>query len=153
MLSYWWTGVIKLTEQRTLVLVKPDGVEGQHIGDIITRIEHKGYQITALKVIQATKEQLEAHYEDKVNAPFFPELVSYMQEGPIVGIIVTGTNVVPIIHRMAGATNPGQADWGTVRGGFGREWPDGNLRNVIHTSDSPSEAEREISIWFPEESR
>ena len=142
-----------MTEQRTLVLVKPDGVKGQHIGDIITRIEHKGYQIAALKVIQATKEQLEAHYEDKVNAPFFPELFSYMQEGPLVGVIVTGTNVVSIIHRMAGATNPSQADWGTVRGDFGREWPDGNLRNVIHTSDSPSEAEREISIWFPEEGR
>ena len=94
MISYLWIGGISMTEQRTLVLVKPDGVKGQHIGDIITRIEHKGYQITALKVIQATKEQLEAHYEDKVNAPFFPELVSYMQEGPLVGVIVTGTNVV-----------------------------------------------------------
>lgn len=142
-----------MSEQRTLVLVKPDGVKAQHIGDIITRIEHKGYKIEALKMINATKEQLAKHYQDKVNAPFFPELVSYMQEGPIAGIIVAGTNVVPIIHKMAGATNPGEADWGTVRGDFGREWPDGNLRNVIHTSDSPSEAEREISIWFPEESR
>lgn len=91
-----------MTEQRTLVLVKPDGVKGQHIGDIITRIEHKGYQIAALKVIQATKEQLEAHYKDKINAPFFPELVSYMQEGPLVGVIVTGTNVVSVIHGWQG---------------------------------------------------
>lgn len=140
-----------MAEERTLILVKPDGVKGQHIGDIITRIEHKGYKIEALKVINATLAQLKEHYHDKVDAPFFPELTSYMQEGPLVGIIASGTNIVSILHRMAGATNPGKADWGTVRGDYGREWPDGNLRNVIHTSDSPSEAEREIAIWFPEE--
>lgn len=73
-----------------------------------------------------------------------------MMEGPIVGMVVSGTNVVEAIHNMAGATNPGQAEWGTIRGDFGREWPDGVLRNVIHTSDTVDGAAREIKIWFPE---
>lgn len=137
-------------DEYTLVLVKPDGVKTRHIGDIITRIERKGYTIEALKMIIPTEEKLRQHYADKVDKPFFPELLEYMTEGPIVGIVVSGTNVVQAIHNMAGATNPGEAEWGTIRGDYGREWPDGNLRNIIHTSDTVESAQHEIGIWFPE---
>ena len=137
-------------DEYTLVLVKPDGVKTRHIGDIITRIERKGYKIEALKMIEPTKEKLRQHYFDKVDKPFFPELLEYMTEGPIVGIVVSGTNVIQAIHNIAGATKPGEADWGTIRGDYGREWPDGNLRNIIHTSDNVDSASREINIWFPE---
>ena len=137
-------------DEYTLVLVKPDGVKTRHIGDIITRIERKGYNIEALKMIDPSEEKLRQHYFDKVDKPFFPELLEYMTEGPIVGIVVSGTNVIKAIHNMAGATNPGEAEWGTIRGDYGREWPDGNLRNIIHTSDNVNSATREIGIWFPE---
>ena len=112
-------------DEYTLVLVKPDGVKTRHIGEIITRIERKGYKIEALKMIQPTEELLRQHYADKVDKPFFPELLEYMTEGPIVGIVVSGTNVIKAIHNMAGATNPVEAEWGTIRGDYGREWPDG----------------------------
>ena len=81
-------------DEYTLVLVKPDGVKTRHIGDIITRIERKGYTIEALKMIIPTEEKLRQHYADKVDKPFFPELLEYMTEGPIVGIVVSGTNVI-----------------------------------------------------------
>ena len=137
-------------DEYTLVLVKPDGVKTRHIGDIITRIERKGYNIEALKMIDPSEKKLRQHYFDKVDKPFFPELLEYMTEGPIVGIVVSGTNVIQAIHNMVGATNPGEAEWGTIRGDYGREWPDGNLRNIIHTSDNVNSATREIGIWFPE---
>ncbi len=137
-------------DEYTLVLVKPDGVKTRHIGDIISKIENKGYRIEALKMINPTKDKLRQHYFDKVDKPFFPELLNYMMEGPIVGVVVSGTNVVHAIHNMAGATNPGEAAWGTIRGDYGREWPDGVLRNIIHTSDNVENAKREIGIWFPE---
>lgn len=142
--------MMTMAEEWTLVLVKPDGVKNRHVGEVITRIERKGYQIIDLKMIEPTENKLRQHYADKVNEPYFAGLMSYMTEGPIVGIIVAGTNVVKAIHRMAGATNPVEAAWGTIRGDFGREWPDGNLRNVVHTSDNPANAKREIEIWFLE---
>ena len=81
-------------DEYTLVLVKPDGVKTRHIGDIITRIERKGYRIEALKMINATQDELERHYYDKTDKPFWPEILTYMMEGPIVGMVVSGTNVV-----------------------------------------------------------
>lgn len=139
-----------IADEYTLVLVKPDGVQTRHIGEIITRIERKGYRIEALKMIRATAEQLRQHYQDKVDQPYFPQLLAYMMEGPLVGIVVSGTRVIEAIHRMAGATNPVNAAWGTIRGDYGREWPDGNLRNIVHTSDDRANASREIAIWFPD---
>ena len=130
--------MMTMAEEWTLVLVKPDGVKNRHVGEVITRIERKGYQIIDLKMIEPTENKLRQHYADKVNEPYFAGLMSYMTEGPIVGIIVAGTNVVKAIHRMAGATNPVEAAWGTIRG------------NVVHTSDNPANAKREIEIWFPE---
>ncbi len=141
-----------MAEERTLILVKPDGVANGHIGDVIDRLERKQYQITALKVVQkATDEQLRAHYADKVDKPYFPEIVDYMQSGPIVAIVATGTHIVAAFRQMAGKTNPDEAELGTIRGDYGRAWEDGAIRNVVHSSDSPEAAEREIKIWFSKE--
>ncbi|MCM0595003.1 nucleoside-diphosphate kinase [Weissella uvarum] len=134
--------------QQTLILIKPDGVSQGHIGEIITRLEKKGYRIDALKVTQETDELLAQHYADKVDKPFYPEMKSYMQEGPIVAIVASGVQIISVFRRMAGATNPSEAAFGTIRGDFGREYADEKLRNVVHSSDSPEAAEREIKIWF-----
>jgi nucleoside-diphosphate kinase len=136
--------------ERTLVLVKPDGVRAGHVGDVIARLERRGYQLEALKLIEATEAQLRLHYDDKVDKPFFPSLVDYMTSGPIVGIVVSGTDIVRAFRTMAGVTNPTEAQPGTIRGDFGRDWGDGSIQNVVHSSDSPDHAEREIAIWFPE---
>ena len=137
-------------EERTLVLVKPDGVEYGHIGEIITRLENRRFEIQALKVVLATKEQLARHYEKLVDKPFYHEIESYMLEGPIVAIVASGTNIIDVFHKMAGKTNPGEAEVGSIRGDYGRDWDDGVVRNVVHSSDSVEGAEREIGIWFPE---
>lgn len=102
--------------EKTLVLVKPDGVSEGHIGEVITRLERKGYQIAALKVIKATAEQLQQHYSEKVGKPYFKEIETYMMEGPLVAIIVSGTGVVKAVHRLAGSTRPAEAQPGTIRG-------------------------------------
>ncbi|CAJ1224892.1 nucleoside-diphosphate kinase [Lactiplantibacillus xiangfangensis] len=136
--------------EKTLVLVKPDGVAEGHIGDIISRLEQKGYQISALKVTNATEEQLQAHYAEKVGKPYFKEIETYMMEGPLVAIIVSGASVVKAIHHLAGNTRPSDAQPGSIRGDYAHDYPDGILRNIIHTSDSRENAHHEIAIWFPE---
>jgi len=136
--------------EKTLVLVKPDGVAEGHIGDIISRLERKRYQITALKVVNATTDQLKRHYREQVEKPYFKEIETYMQEGPLVAIIVTGTDVVKAVHNLAGKTRPNDAQPGTIRGDFAHEYPDGILRNIVHTADSRENAHHEIAIWFPE---
>lgn len=136
--------------EKTLVLVKPDGVAEGHIGNIISRLERKGFQISALKVVKATKDQLEAHYNEQVEKPYFNEIETYMMEGPLVAIIVSGTNVVKAVHRLAGNTRPADALPGTIRGDFAHDYADGILRNIVHTSDSRENAHHEIAIWFPE---
>lgn len=138
-----------MDQERILILVKPDGVSLGHIGEVITRLERKGYEIDALKVTRATDNQLQQHYAKLVDKPFFKEIETYMLEGKIVAMIASGTRVIEVFHRMA-ATNPSEAAFGTIRGDLGREWPDGLLRNVVHSSDSVESAEREIKIWFPE---
>lgn len=137
-----------MAEERTLILVKPDGVSQGHIGQVITRLERKGYRIDQLRVAEASDDLLRQHYADKVNQPYYGDIVKYMQEGPVVAMIASGTNVISVFRRMAGNTNPDKADFGTIRGDYGRDWPDGVLRNVVHSSDSVAAAEREIKIWF-----
>ncbi|WP_367294847.1 nucleoside-diphosphate kinase [Levilactobacillus yonginensis] len=136
--------------EKTLVLVKPDGVAEGHIGEIISRFERKRFQISALKVVSATDEQLRQHYREQVEKPYFHEIETYMKEGPLVAIIVTGTDVVKAVHHLAGKTRSNDAQPGTIRGDFAHEYPDGILRNIIHTSDSRENAHHEIAIWFPE---
>ena len=137
-----------MAEEQTLVLVKPDGVAQGHIGEVITRIERRGFTIEALKVTQATSAQLHQHYAALVDKPFFPKIERFMTSGPLVAMIVSGFNVIEAVRTMTGATNPGDAAPGTIRGDFGREWADQTSRNVIHSSDSEASAQREIPIWF-----
>ena len=137
-----------MAEEQTLVLVKPDGVAQGHIGEVITRIERRGFTIEALKVTQATSAQLHQHYAALVDKPFFPKIERFMTSGPLVAMIVSGFNVIEAVRTMTGATNPGDAAPGTIRGDFGREWADQTIRNVIHRSDSEASAQREIPIWF-----
>ena len=137
-----------MAEEQTLVLVKPDGVAQGHIGEVITRIERRGFTIEALKVTQATSAQLHQHYAALVDKPFFPKIERFMTSGPLVAMIVSGFNVIEAVRTMTGATNPGDAAPGTIRGDFGREWADQTIRNVILSSDSEASAQREIPIWF-----
>lgn len=136
--------------EQTLILIKPDGVAAGHVGEILERIEKRGFEIAALKVTQATDEKLAAHYAEKIHEPYFADIKSYMKEGPIVAVIAKGVNIIKTFHKMAGATNPAEAAPGTIRGDFGSESLDGNLRNVVHSSDCAAAAAKEIKIWFPE---
>lgn len=139
-----------MSEESTLILVKPDGVKSGHIGDVITRLENRRYTITALKVIQATPELLQAHYAQLVDKPFYPGIEAFMMETPMVAIIATGADVINSFRKMAGPTKPQDALPGTIRGDFARDWGTQPIKNVVHSSDSPESAAREIKIWFPE---
>ncbi|MFV0560995.1 MAG: nucleoside-diphosphate kinase [Enterococcus sp.] len=139
--------------ERTLILVKPDGVATGHIGDVISRIERRRFTIDALKVLTATDELIEQHYKELVGEPYFPAIAAFMKEGPLVAIIASGTNIIDTFHKMAGATNPSQAEIGTIRGDFARDWETGAIRNVVHSSNTVENAESEIAIWFPEEAK
>lgn len=135
---------------RTLVLVKPDGVSRGHIGEVLRRIETKGYRIAALNLLNATPEHLTAHYAEHAAKPFFPDLLTYMTSGPVVAIVAEGEGVIEGFRSLAGATNPTVAAPGTIRGDLGRDWGNGRIENLVHGSDSPESAAREIAIWFPE---
>ncbi|MCM1012218.1 nucleoside-diphosphate kinase [Brevibacterium sp. XM4083] len=135
--------------ERTLILIKPDGVARGLIGQIVGRIEAKGYAIDALSLRTATPEELASHYAEHEGKPFYQPLVDFMSEGPIVSIIASGEGVIPGFRSLAGATDPTTAAPGTIRGDFGRDWGAKVQKNLVHGSDSPESAEREIGIWFP----
>ncbi|GAA4108743.1 nucleoside-diphosphate kinase [Enteractinococcus coprophilus] len=134
--------------ERTLVLVKPDGVERGLTGEILARIERKGYQITELLMLNATPQMLAEHYEEHQGKDFFEPLVNFMASGPIVAAIFEGDRVIEGIRQLAGISDPTLADAGTIRGDFGRDWGESVQKNLIHASDSTLSAEREIDLWF-----
>lgn len=134
--------------ERTLVLLKPDTVSRGLIGEVIARLERKAYTIERLELVTPTSEQLTEHYDELKDKPFFPPLLEYMTSGPIVSMIVEGDRVIEGVRSLAGVTDPTVAAPGTIRGDFGRAWEGGPIMNLIHASDSPESAEREISIWF-----
>ncbi|MFL1696280.1 nucleoside-diphosphate kinase [Weissella kandleri] len=136
--------------ERTLAIVKPDGVNQKKVGEIIRRIERKGYDIVDIKMLKADEELLRQHYSDLAGRPFFPGLLKYMMENEVVAMVVEGDNVVKGWRTLMGTTNPTEAAPGTIRGDFGRDWPGDEVRNVVHGSDTPENAEREIKLWFPE---
>lgn len=139
--------------ERTLALVKPDGVSQKKIGEVIRRIERKGYDIVALKMVQADEALLREHYAELATRPFFPDLLSYMTENQVVAMVIEGENVIKGWRNLMGITNPTEAASGTIRGDFGRDWSGGAIRNLVHGSDSVENATREIKIWFPELSK
>ena len=134
--------------ERTLMLIKPDGVKRGKIGEIIRRIENKGYQIIAMKMVVPTEKLLNLHYAEHVGKSYYPSLVSYMMSGPVVVMIGEGTNIISGWRTLMGETNPTKAAPGTIRGDLGREWEEKAMMNIVHGSDSAMSAEREINLWF-----
>ena len=136
--------------ERTLVLVKPDGVARGQIGEVIRRIEAKGYRIVALQLRSATPELLAAHYAEHVGKPFYQTLVDFMLSGPVVALVAEGQRVVDGFRALAGATDPTAAAPGTIRGDLARDWGAAVVQNVVHGSDSVESATRETALWFAE---
>ncbi|AOZ72534.1 nucleoside-diphosphate kinase [Boudabousia tangfeifanii] len=136
--------------EKTLLLIKPDGVERKTIGQIISRFEQRGLDIVALKLLQASAEQLRAHYAEHVTKDFYPEMEEYMSRGPICALVIGGVQAQSVVRTMMGATMPAQAAPGTIRGDLALNPLDGPIENLVHGSDSLESAAREISIWFPE---
>ena len=134
------------TEERTFVAIKPDGVKRGLIGKILERFENKGFKIVAMKLLQVTPEIAAKHYEEHYGKPFYPRLVHYITSGPIVAMVVEGEDCISGMRQLMGKTNPSQAEVGTIRGDFTPQMS----YNVIHGSDSPASAEREIAIYFNE---
>lgn len=137
-----------MATEKILILIKPDGVRRGLTGEIFARIERKGYKLENVAWHVATPEQLAAHYAEHVGKPFYPSLMEYMSSGPIVAAVFTGEQVIAGVRSLAGATDPTTAAPGTIRGDYGRDWGTGTIENLIHASDSPESAEREIAVWF-----
>ena len=135
--------------ERTLVLVKPDGVRRGLIGEILRRIEAKGYTLVRLELRGATPELLAKHYAEHEGKPFYAPLVEFMLSGPVAAVVVEGERVIEGFRSLAGATDPTVAAPGTIRGDLGRDWGVDVQQNLVHGSDSPESAAREIGIWFP----
>ena len=140
----------RVTTERSLVLVKPDGFARGLTGEVIRRIERKGYRLVALRILTPTREMLGRHYAEHAEKPFFGELVDFMSSGPVTAIVIEGNQCVPGFRSLAGATDPTKAAPGTIRGDLGRDWGMGSTENVVHGSDSPESAAREMAIWFPD---
>ncbi len=139
-------GTLADVTERTLVLIKPDGVERRVVGEIISRIEGKGLNITALELKDVPDELARAHYAEHQDKPFFGSLVDFITSGPVVAAIVEGPRAIAAWRQLAGGTDPVEkAVPGTIRGDFGLE----TQFNLVHGSDSPESAAREIALWFP----
>ena len=134
--------------ESTLVLIKPDGVKRNLVGEIIRRCEAKGYVVADLKLLTASRELLASHYAEHEGKPFYEPLVEFMMSGPVVAIKLQGNSVIEGFRSLAGATNPTAAAPGTIRGDLGRDWGLKVQQNLVHGSDSPESAERELSLWF-----
>ena len=137
-----------MTTEETLILVKPDGVARGLTGEILRRVEAKGYVINDLRMVTAPRELLEAHYEEHQGKPFFEPLVEFMMSGPIVAVRARGNRVIEGFRALAGATDPTTAAPGTIRGDLGRDWGLNVQQNLVHGSDSALSAERELALWF-----
>ena len=132
--------------EKSLVFIKPDGVKRQLIGQIIARFEQKGLTIESLEMMTLTDQQIDAHYEEHVSKPFYPNLKAYIKSGPVVVMICSGENAISAIRQMVGATDCAAAEAGSIRGQFGLT----KSENLIHASDSPESAAREIKNFQKE---
>ena len=139
-----------MSTEKTLILVKPDGVRRGLVGEVISRIESKGYSIDALRMLQADSALLEKHYAEHVGKPFYEPLIEFMLSGPIVAMIAQGNRVIEGFRKLAGTTDPTTAEPGTIRGDLARDQGTKVVQNIVHGSDSPESAAREITIFFPE---
>jgi len=131
--------------ERTLILAKPDAVTRSLAGEIVARFERRGLALRAARLVQASRELGEAHYAEHREKPFFGELVDFITSGPTWALVVEGEGAIATMRKTIGATNPANAEPGTIRGDLAMSMPD----NLVHGSDSPDSAEREIGLWFP----
>ncbi|KAK3520391.1 hypothetical protein QTP70_024141 [Hemibagrus guttatus] len=131
-------------KERTLVAIKPDGVQRRLIGQIIKRFEQRGFRLVGLKMVQVSEELLAQHYVALRKKPFYPSVLQYMTSGPVVAMVWEGHNVIKSTRMLVGHTNPAEAEPGTLRGDFSIHVS----RNVVHASDSAEVAQKEISLWF-----
>ena len=129
---------------KTFFMIKPDGVQRNLVGEIISRVEAKGFSITKIKMMTISKELAENHYGEHKDKPFFSDLVSFITSGPVVAMQVEGENVVLQIRNLMGATNPSESTPGSIRGDLATELD----KNVVHGSDSDESAERELELFF-----
>ncbi len=138
-----------MSAEQTLVIVKPDGVRRGQVGEVLRRIEAKGYMIVALDLRVPSSDLLSQHYEEHMGKPFYNGLVEFMGSGPVVAAVIEGEQVIAGFRSLAGATDPIKAAPGSIRGDLGRDWGTSVQQNVVHGSDSPQSAGREIGLWFP----
>lgn len=142
--------------ERTFVALKPDAVQRGIVGDVIKRLERSGMRLSAMKMVQADDDILQEHYSEHVDKDFYEGLKNFMQEGPIVAMVLEGVNAVENVRKLVGETAPKEAQPGTIRGDFAHisfEHADEKgkaVKNIIHASGNPEEAEEEVSIWFDE---
>lgn len=132
--------------EKTLIVVKPDGVERGLTGAILARFETRGFRLVALKLMTVSPELAREHYSEHAEKPFFPGLVEFITATPVVAMILEGQNAIPLSRQMIGATDPLNAATGSIRGDYTLD----KQANLIHGSDSPEAAAREIALWFPE---
>jgi nucleoside-diphosphate kinase len=130
--------------ERTLVLIKPDALARRLAGEILGRLERRGLQIRAAKLVQLDRGLAERHYAEHTEKPFFRELVDFITSAPTLALVVEGDSAISVVRATMGATNPTEAAPGTIRGDLALAMPD----NLVHGSDSPESAQREIALWF-----
>ena len=130
--------------ERTLVLIKPDAVQRKLAGEILARFERRGLEIRDARLVQVDRELAEQHYAEHAEKPFFGELVEFITSGPTLALVLEGEGAIATVRRTMGATNPADSEPGSIRGDFALSMPD----NLVHGSDSPESAKREIGLWF-----
>ena len=133
--------------ERTLVLIKPDAMRRRLAGEIVSRLERRGFELRAARLVQVEAELAERHYAEHAEKPFFGELLEFITSGPTLALVVEGEAAVSVVRATIGATNPANAAPGTIRGDLALAMPD----NLVHGSDSLASAEREITLWFSDD--
>ena len=133
-------------KQRTFTMLKPDAVKRRLTGEILTRFEKRGLKVIAAKTLMISEDLAKTHYGEHSDKPFFNDLISYITSGPVFAMVLEGDDVISLVRKMVGATNPKEADIGTIRGDYGID----TGRNIVHASDSEESAQREINLLFDE---
>ena len=132
--------------EQTLVLIKPDAMARGLAGEILARLERRGLAVRATRLVHVDRELAERHYEEHAEKAFFGELVSFITSGPTLALVLEGESAIPVVRTTMGATNPTEATPGSIRGDLALAMPD----NLVHGSDSPESARRELELWFPD---
>jgi len=132
--------------ERTLVLVKPDGVHRGLVGEVISRLERKGLKLVASRMVRPSRALVEEHYAVHKGKPFYEGLVDFLSSGPVMAMVVEGEGAIAVVRGLVGATDPAKASPGSIRGDLGIQVS----RNIVHASDAPETAAHEVKLWFPE---